>query len=105
MYAGCIPVFLADRYHPPFADVLDYSAFSMTIPENEIDKIDDILSRVSARHMDRMQAAGLKVRDAFLFQQDGQERARQDPVYWTLVSMSLRLPLCEYCCASVCEPC
>ena len=92
IYAGCIPVFLADRNYPPFADILDYSAFSITIAENSIHKIEDILSGYSADDIAHLQVAGLKVRDAFLYQ-EGFETERKGPLFYSQLSMALRLPL------------
>ena len=34
--AGCIPVIIADSYDAPFHDLLDYSAFSLRLDEQQV---------------------------------------------------------------------
>ena len=36
VYAGCIPVIIADGYDPPFSAVLNYSLFSVRVNETEL---------------------------------------------------------------------
>ncbi|GAA5944712.1 exostosin family protein, partial [Sporobolomyces koalae] len=92
IYAGCIPAFIVDRNLFPFQDILDYSRFSITIPENEAHKVEDILSAYTPEQLDSLQANLVKVRDAFLFR-DGYEWERKGPLFFSLVSMAMRLPL------------
>ncbi|GAA6064452.1 hypothetical protein JCM10212_005201 [Sporobolomyces blumeae] len=92
IYAGCIPAFIVDRNLFPFQDILDYSRFSITIPENEAHKVEEILSAYTAEQLDSLQANLVKVRDAFLFK-DGDEWNRKGPLFFSLVSMAMRLPL------------
>jgi len=92
IYAGCIPAFIVDRNLFPFQDILDYSRFSVTIPENEAHRIDEILSAYSPEQLDSLQANLVKVRDAFLFDH-GDEWNRKGPLFFSLVSMAMRLPL------------
>ena len=94
IYAGCIPAFIVDRNTFPFQDILDYSLFSVTIPENEAHRIEEILEAYSDEALSSMQAHLLKVREAFLFK-EGFEWARKGPLFFSLISMAMRLPL-EY---------
>lgn len=101
IYVGCIPVFLADRNIFPYQDILDYSLFSITIPENEAHKIESILSAYSEGAIARLQIFGLRVRDAFLYdvgpEGDGMNTSEWErekgPLFWSLVSMKMRLGL------------
>lgn len=92
IYAGCIPAFIVDRSSLPFQDILDYSRFSVTIPENEADRVEEILESYDEVTLFEMQAYLLKVREAFLFK-EGEEWERKGPLFFSLVSMAMRLPL------------
>ncbi|KAK4058870.1 hypothetical protein OIO90_000316 [Microbotryomycetes sp. JL221] len=105
IYAGCIPAFITDRNLLPFQDVLDYSKFSISIPESEAHRIEDILSTYSEIQMIELQRNLLKIRDGFLFIVEGNQNQDKDlislewdrkgPLFYSLVSMSMRLDL-EY---------
>ncbi|GAA5884240.1 hypothetical protein JCM16303_002422 [Sporobolomyces ruberrimus] len=92
IYAGCIPAFIVDRNLFPFQDILDYSRFSITIPENEAHRVEEILSVYTPEQLDDLQANLVRVRDAFLFKH-GEEWERKGPLFFSLVSMAMRLPL------------
>ncbi|KPV75947.1 glycosyltransferase family 47 protein [Rhodotorula graminis WP1] len=92
IYSGCIPAFIVDRNMFPFQDILDYSKFSVTIPEADAHRVDEVLGSYSDTQLVELQAHLVKVRDAFLFA-DGQEWDRQGPLFFALVSMAMRLPL------------
>ncbi|GAA5859151.1 hypothetical protein JCM1840_003777 [Sporobolomyces johnsonii] len=92
IYAGCIPAFIVDRNLFPFQDVLDYSRFSVTIPENEAHRVDELLSAYTPAQLAELQANLVKVREAFLFK-EGAEWDRKGPLFFSLVSMAMRLPL------------
>ncbi|BGO89673.1 hypothetical protein NBRC10512_001475 [Rhodotorula toruloides] len=92
IYAGCIPAFIVDRNLFPFQDILDYSRFSVTIPEADAHRIEEILSAFTAEQLSELQANLVKVREAFLFK-DGEEWERRGPLFFSLVSMQMRLPL------------
>ncbi|GAA5888016.1 hypothetical protein JCM6882_000250 [Rhodosporidiobolus microsporus] len=92
IYAGCIPAFIVDRNLFPFQDILDYSRFSVTIPENDAHRVEEILSAYSEAQLAELQANLVKVREAFLFQ-EGNEWERRGPLFFSLVSMAMRLPL------------
>lgn len=92
IYAGCIPVFLADRTTFPYQDILDYSLFSITIPETSIHHLDSILAQYSPATLQGLQAHLLKVREVFMYK-EGEEWERLGPLFFALVGMALRLPL------------
>lgn len=94
IYAGCIPAFVVDRNLFPFQDILDYSRFSITIPEADAHRVEDILASYSEEQTIDLQANLLKVRDAFIFK-EGEEWGRKGPLFYSLVSMAMRLDL-EY---------
>ncbi|TNY22501.1 Proteophosphoglycan ppg4 [Rhodotorula diobovata] len=92
IYSGCIPAFIVDRNSFPFQDVLDYSKFSVTIPEADAHRVDEVLATYTDAQLVELQAHLVKVRDAFLFA-EGQEWERRGPLFFGLVSMAMRLPL------------
>ena len=94
MYAGCIPVFIADRTNFPFSSILSYSTFSVTVAENRIHELQNILASIPDREVVAMQIALLKVRDAFVFSKNPTEEwTRRGPLYYTLVEMAQKLAL------------
>ena len=64
---GCVPVILSDGYVPPFFEVLNWSAFSLVVPEKDIPRLKDILSSISRARYNAMQMAVDKVRRHFLW--------------------------------------
>jgi hypothetical protein len=92
IYAGCIPAFIVDRNIFPFQDILDYSRFSISIPENDAHRVEEILSSYTEAQLAELQANLVKVREAFLFD-EGREWERRGPLFFSLVSMAMRLPL------------
>ncbi|GJN88486.1 hypothetical protein Rhopal_001452-T1 [Rhodotorula paludigena] len=94
IYAGCIPAFIVDRNLFPFQDILDYSRFSVTIPEADAHRVEEVLSAYTPAQLAELQANLVRVREAFLFK-DGEEWDRKGPLFFSLVSMAMRLPL-EY---------
>ncbi|KAK4704368.1 hypothetical protein P7C70_g1847, partial [Phenoliferia sp. Uapishka_3] len=92
IYAGCIPAFVVDRNIFPFQDILDYSLFSVSIPENDAHRIEEFLSAYTDAQLFELQAHVLRVREAFLFK-EGKEWQRKGPLFFSLVSMAMRLNL------------
>ncbi|KAH8930086.1 glycosyltransferase family 47 protein [Atractiella rhizophila] len=92
VWVGCIPVFVYDRNHLPFADIINYSAFSISVPELSTSSIYAVLQSFPSTRLDQMQAAMLKVREAFVYR-DSSEWERKGPIHLALVSLSLRLGL------------
>ena len=94
IYAGCIPAFIVDRNLLPFQDIFDYARFSITIPEADAHRVEDVLASYTEEQMAELQTNLLKVRDAFVFRPDGQgEWERKGPLFYSLVSMAMRLEL------------
>lgn len=85
-------MFIVDRNIFPFQDILDYSLFSVTVPENEAHRVEEILETYGDETLFELQAHLLKVREAFLFQ-EGREWERKGPLFFSLVSMQMRLEL------------
>lgn len=54
IYYECIPVIIADNFTPPFDDVLDWSAFSVTVAEKDIPKLKEILDAIPLRQYLKM---------------------------------------------------
>lgn len=99
IFAGCVPVFVADRALAPSQDVFDYAQFSVSVPENEAHRVGEVLARISAEEVGRMQVALLKVRESFVFQEGSEwERGRREgggrgPGWMGRVGMAMRLGL------------
>lgn len=55
MSFGCIPIILSDGLVPPFDRTIDWSALSLTVPENAISEIPAMLARFSARRIAELQ--------------------------------------------------
>ena len=54
---GCIPVIIMDNVHMPFETSLNYSAFSIRIPERDVEQLDTILRSIDASTKRRMREA------------------------------------------------
>ncbi|KAH8927649.1 glycosyltransferase family 47 protein [Atractiella rhizophila] len=93
MYAGCIPVFLADRNLPPFHDIFDWTTFSINIPETSAHRYVDILRAIEPLRTMELQAALLKVREYFVFYGENEFERDEGPLRATLVDLKLRLGL------------
>lgn len=52
---GCIPVVIMDEVQAVFESILDWSTFSLRVPEKELDQIPTILSNISADKVISMQ--------------------------------------------------
>ena len=65
--AGCVPAFLSPAYRPPFADVLDWPAFSVTLRRDDVGTLRDALAKLDHA---ALHANLLKVRDLFAFHVD-----------------------------------
>lgn len=60
--AGSIPVILSDYSVMPFADQLDWDAFSLYLPEDALEEIDDVLRSLSPQRVADLAASAQRVR-------------------------------------------
>eukprot|EP00035_Acanthoeca_spectabilis_P026258 m.461947 g.461947 ORF g.461947 m.461947 type:complete len:493 (+) comp22464_c0_seq1:248-1726(+) len=67
LYAGCIPVLLADNYNPPFSTILNYSTFSITVDENHFASLGELLDSVSTARKQELLDNGAKIRSFFRY--------------------------------------
>ncbi|XP_019186397.1 PREDICTED: probable glycosyltransferase At5g03795 [Ipomoea nil] len=65
LYMGCVPVLIKRGYVAPFSDVLNWEAFAVIIPVEDIPNLKKILTGISQRQYIRMQRRGVKVRRHF----------------------------------------
>jgi len=65
--SGCIPVLLGDQTHHPFWDMLDWTKFSISIADSDIDRLEDILLGYSWVDVLELQSNLVLIRDAFLY--------------------------------------
>ncbi|KAJ9095023.1 hypothetical protein QFC21_005816 [Naganishia friedmannii] len=94
IYAGCIPVFMSEGTHYPYADILDYSKFSVRISPNELDHVEQILRAFPLEKVESMQAHLVTARDAFLYSGDEDpdaELQRKGPLWFALQSARIRI--------------
>lgn len=65
IYAGCVPVIIADDYELPFSDVLDWSKFSLHVGSEKILELKRVLQNVKGDEYLRMQRRVIKVQRHF----------------------------------------
>eukprot|EP00245_Coleochaete_scutata_P017723 TRINITY_DN8844_c0_g2_i1.p1 TRINITY_DN8844_c0_g2~~TRINITY_DN8844_c0_g2_i1.p1 ORF type:complete len:569 (+),score=92.94 TRINITY_DN8844_c0_g2_i1:160-1866(+) len=66
IYADCVPVIIADGFSLPFSDTLNWSTFSVRVPEAQIPDLKDILSAVPEAQYIAMQKNLRVVRQHFV---------------------------------------
>ncbi|XP_060215665.1 probable glycosyltransferase At5g03795 [Lycium barbarum] len=66
IYAECVPVLISDNYVPPFSDVLNWNAFSVTVAVKDIPNIKKILMSISQSQYLRMQRRVKQVQRHFV---------------------------------------
>jgi Exostosin family len=54
IYYECVPVIIADNFILPFEEVLDWSVFSVVVPEKDIPNLKNILLGISLRRYLKM---------------------------------------------------
>jgi hypothetical protein len=65
---GAIPVIIADEWSPPFeGTILDYSNFSIRVPEKEARNLRDILLNISEEEERRLRANMARVYQHFIY--------------------------------------
>lgn len=67
IYYECVPVIIADNFVLPFSEVLDWSAFSVVVPEKDIPRLKDILMSIPMRKYLTMQSNVKMVQKHFLW--------------------------------------
>ncbi|KAL3692601.1 hypothetical protein R1sor_006252 [Riccia sorocarpa] len=67
IYYDCVPVIIADNFILPFSDVLNWSTFSVTVPEAEIPNLKDILLGIPEKSYRTMQRRLSKIRQHFMW--------------------------------------
>ncbi|XP_074580637.1 putative glycosyltransferase At5g03795 [Curcuma longa] len=77
----CVPVIIADNFVLPFEELLDWTAFSVVVPEKEIPNLKKILKGISERQYTRMQTNVKKLQRHFLW--------NSEPVKYDLFHMIL----------------
>lgn len=65
--SGCIPVLLGDQTHHPFWDMLDWTKFSVSVADSDINRLEDILLGYSWLDVLHLQTNLALIRDAFLY--------------------------------------
>ena len=65
--SGCIPVLFGDQTHHPFWDFLDWTKFSVNIPDNQVNRLEEILLSYTWLEIQHLQTNLILVRDAFLY--------------------------------------
>jgi hypothetical protein len=94
IYAGCIPVLTAEGTHYPFADILDWSKFSVRLLPTQLDRIEQILGDIPLAKVEELQANLVLIREAFLYSTDEvpeEELERRGPMYFALQGAGMRL--------------
>ncbi|CAH8316921.1 unnamed protein product [Eruca vesicaria subsp. sativa] len=67
IYYECVPVIIADNFVLPFSEVLDWSAFSVVVPEKDIPRLKEILLEIPMRRYLKMQSNVKLVQKHFLW--------------------------------------
>lgn len=67
IYYECVPVIIADNFSLPFSDVLNWTAFSIVVPEKDIPKLKEILLEIPLRRYRIMHDNVKKVQKHFLW--------------------------------------
>uniref|UniRef100_A0ACD5VNK7 Uncharacterized protein n=1 Tax=Avena sativa TaxID=4498 RepID=A0ACD5VNK7_AVESA len=67
IYYECVPVIIADNFVLPFDDVLDWSAFSVVVPERDVPRLKEVLLEIPESRYVAMQSNVRKVQRHFLW--------------------------------------
>lgn len=84
--SGCVPVIIADNFVLPYNDVLDWTKFSVTVPEEDIPDLKKILSSISNVTYRSMQRRLRYIRRHFLWLEDPED-TQYDSFHMTLYSI------------------
>ncbi|KAK4687108.1 hypothetical protein P7C73_g3022, partial [Tremellales sp. Uapishka_1] len=94
IYAGCIPVFIAEGTHYPFASFLDWSKLSVRIRPTDLDHLEEILAAIPIAQIEALQANIVVIREAFMYATDEnpqEELERQGPMFFALHEAGMRM--------------
>jgi glycosyltransferase involved in cell wall biosynthesis len=69
IHVVCVPVILSDGYALPFAQVLRWEAFSVTVPVADIPRLREVLERIPAPEVERLQRGVRLVKRHFMLHQ------------------------------------
>jgi hypothetical protein len=72
IHAECVPVILSDGYVLPFADVLRWEAFSVAVPVADIPRLREVLERIPAPEVEKLQQGVRLVKRHFMLNQPPQ---------------------------------
>ncbi|XP_020589959.1 probable glycosyltransferase At5g03795 [Phalaenopsis equestris] len=67
IYYECVPVIISDNYVPPFFETLNWEAFSVIIPEEDVPRLKDLLVSIPEEKYRLMQLGVRKVQKHFLW--------------------------------------
>lgn len=67
IYYECVPVIIADNFVLPFDDALDWSTFSVVVPEKDVPKLKEILLEIPESQYITMQSNVKRVQKHFLW--------------------------------------
>jgi len=67
IYYECVPVIIADNFVLPFDDALNWSAFSVVVPERDVPKLKDILLAIPESQYITLQSNVKRVQKHFLW--------------------------------------
>ncbi|KAF7099744.1 hypothetical protein CFC21_101344 [Triticum aestivum] len=87
VHAGCIPVLVTDGYAPPFADVLRWESFSVTVPVADIPRLKEVLEGIPTAEVERLRDGVRLVKRHFTLRQPPE---RLDMFHMILHSVWLR---------------
>lgn len=87
IHAGCVPVLVSDGYAPPFADVLRWEGFSVSVPVADIPRLREVLESIPAAEVERLRDGGRLVKQHFTLRQPPE---RLDMFHMILHSVWLR---------------
>uniref|UniRef100_A0ACD6AAY3 Uncharacterized protein n=1 Tax=Avena sativa TaxID=4498 RepID=A0ACD6AAY3_AVESA len=87
IHAGCVPVLVSDGYAPPFADVLRWDGFSVSVPVADIPRLKEILESIPTAEVERLRNGARLVKQHFTLRQPPE---RLDMFHMILHSVWLR---------------
>lgn len=87
IYAECVPVIISEHYILPFSDVLNWEAFSVTVPVSEIPRLKETLMGISEEKYAKMKDGLKAVRKHFMLNEPAK---RYDVFHMILHSVWLR---------------